>query len=126
MVDDLKALQREFASSADVVLVYITEAHAQNEWPIGSRLKYNQPIKLEERAQIARDFVAATGATLPIYLDVLGDPEFGDNPFEIKFAAWPIRTYLVFKNQLTFIGMPDKGSFSLREFKNAIREASKP
>jgi len=86
------------------VIVYISEAHAQDEWPIRSG-RYNQsngpvcltqPKATEERAALAREFgsrfgagaIGAGGARL------LVDPLPGE-PFEGRYAAWPIRYYVM-------------------------------
>ena len=36
-VEDIVKLAREFDSRADFLMVYIAEAHAADEWPVGNR-----------------------------------------------------------------------------------------
>lgn len=94
----LNKMYSDFKDVANFVVCYIEEAHAQDEWPIGSVLKYNQPKTLDERCQIASDFVKvftvcsgrwgrkssfclqATGCQLPIVVDYL------DNAFESTYS----------------------------------------
>lgn len=66
-------------------ILYITEAHASDEWPIGSRYNYKQPQTVQERSEIARDFVRGFGVRLPVFVDDV------DNAFETTYAAWPLR-----------------------------------
>ena len=36
-VEDIVKLAREFDSRADFLMVYLAEAHAADEWPVGNR-----------------------------------------------------------------------------------------
>jgi len=76
-------------ATADFVVVYITEAHAQDEWPIGDPLKINQPVTDAERVGIARQFAADYDLQLPVLVDPVA------NHFEQAYAAWPIRFYVL-------------------------------
>ena len=41
-MQDILKLAREFDSRADFLMVYIAEAHAADEWPVGNPIRYNQ------------------------------------------------------------------------------------
>jgi len=77
----------------DFVVVYITEAHAQDEWPIGDPLKINQPVTDAERVGIARQFAEDYDLQLPVLVDLVA------NHFEEAYAAWPIRFYVLEEGQ---------------------------
>lgn len=66
---------------ANLVAVYITEAHAQNDWPISSArftpdrqpVIVNQPCTSEQRIQLARDFVSKYAFRVPMLVDPIGN-----------------------------------------------------
>jgi hypothetical protein len=83
------------ARRADVALVYISEAHARDEWPVGNPLRIAQPATTAERCAIARRLLretaaaaAAAAAGVAVYVD--GAEE---NGFDEAFHAWPTRFY---------------------------------
>ncbi|CAF5221074.1 unnamed protein product, partial [Rotaria magnacalcarata] len=53
----------------DMITVYIEEAHAVDEWPIGSRICYVQPKCDADRIHIANDFIKATEYRIPLLID---------------------------------------------------------
>ena len=88
---------------AQVAIIYIQEAHAQDEWPIDSSrnaapgktsvpVRYRQHADLTARLGAAADFARDYG--LPLHLlPVLADGM--DNAFQTAYAAWPIRWYIL-------------------------------
>lgn len=150
MVPVLHGFHEELARVADFVTVYIEEAHAADEWPIGSRLHYKQPTSIAERAQIVKDFIDATGYKLPIVIDPVfpasssppssssssassdkqeeTSPVEGktlikppqNNPFEKLYAPWPVRFYVIHRGRLLLAAEPMEGSFSLAPVRDAI------
>lgn len=106
----------------DLAIVYITEAHADDEWPISGKYKYNQPITNSERKIVASDFIVQCQAeVLPVYLDPLPG-----NPFENQYASWPIRFY-IFENQgegvvLSYLGMPHECTYDLIALRDWIKQ----
>lgn len=87
----LNALYRTFAGDkVDVRIVYIEEAHATDEWPVGSTLyAYKQTKALSERVAVAAA-TKALGLEAPIVLDV--PPA---NAFSALYCPWPARFYIV-------------------------------
>eukprot|EP01001_Neometanema_parovale_P010725 NODE_6963_length_804_cov_3.505140_g6727_i0.p1 GENE.NODE_6963_length_804_cov_3.505140_g6727_i0~~NODE_6963_length_804_cov_3.505140_g6727_i0.p1 ORF type:complete len:138 (-),score=26.27 NODE_6963_length_804_cov_3.505140_g6727_i0:198-611(-) len=77
--------------SADYCLVYITEAHAQDEWPVGDPLHIQQPVSDAERLGIARQFQRdyKLPSSLPILVDTV------QNHFCDGYTAWPIRFFVI-------------------------------
>jgi hypothetical protein len=49
-------LLRKFMRVAYFLSVYIVEAHAIDEWPVGDPLKITQPLSTAERVGVARMF----------------------------------------------------------------------
>ena len=84
----LEALSRRVLGRAAVALVYVAEAHAGDEWPIGWRCSIPQTSgNAAARAAAAALFVAETGSTLPMALDT------PDDAFDAAYASWPLRAY---------------------------------
>ncbi|CAF1540888.1 unnamed protein product [Rotaria magnacalcarata] len=104
----------------DMVTVYIEEAHAVDEWPIGSRICYTQPKRDNDRIRIANDFIKATDYRIPLLID----PVSKKNPFSQVYSPWPIRFYVIDRmKKFSYIAQPIQGSFSLQSIKNALDEA---
>lgn len=87
--------------------VYIVEAHAIDEWPVGDPLKVTQPRTISERCGVARAFVDEYKLRPPMIVDQI------DNNFSEQYAAWPVRFYVAQKQNdhdawtLVFKGQPD-------------------
>ena len=76
------------AGRGAVALVYLAEAHASDEWPIGWRHAIAQTSgDAAARAAAAALFVAEQGVTLPLALDT------ADDAFDAAYAAWPLRAF---------------------------------
>jgi Iodothyronine deiodinase len=109
-----------YRDRANLLTIYIEEAHALDEWPIGSRIAYAQPKSDADRLSIAQDFIAATGYRLPM----LVDPVSRANPFSRLYAPWPIRFYIIDQHDtFSFIAAPVGCSFSLNEISQALDAA---
>jgi len=96
----MNTMQNTFASEVDFLGVYISEAHASDEWPLGVKYVYEQPKELKTRLQIAKEFVDKFKVKLPMLVDTM------DNEFDSHFASWPERFYIVKNNQLVLVGEP--------------------
>jgi len=92
------------------VLVYICEAHAEDEWPIGAPVvAVNQHKTVEQRAKACADCLDALGAKLPTVLDSM------ENEFNDLYAAWPLRFYLIDNGVIEHIAMPTQGAYDMTE-----------
>lgn len=95
-------------------MIYISEAHAQDEWPIGSSVKYNQTKSFEDRRKAASEcHQALKMKPLSMFIDVpLNGACEGD--FENKYAPWPIRMYLIdATKKILHIADPQAAAFTL-------------
>ena len=73
--------------------MYISEAHAKNEWPVGDPVKVDQPIVLSERLKIASDF--RDFYDFPDDFNIVVDnPD--SNQFDTLYSCWPTRFYGVY------------------------------
>jgi hypothetical protein len=122
----LASLKREFAGRARVLLIYIAEAHAADEWPInsarcaGPRNSVAAPTSLAERRAVAARMCSALPAltTLPLLVDGL------DDAFLRTFAAWPVRLYGVRRGVLERIGQPQDAAVELPPFREWLLEVA--
>jgi Iodothyronine deiodinase len=88
--------------------VYILEAHANDEWPVGSQqFDYQQATTMEMRAKAASDFKNNLGVTAPVVLDNV------DNTFEKAYAPWPFRFFVVQSGRILMKPTPIDGTYDL-------------
>jgi len=72
-----------------VICVYIDEAHACDEWPLGTIECVKKPKTQEERISIAQYFVDKYQLKIPLLVDNM------KNSFDSVYAAWPERWYIL-------------------------------
>lgn len=96
----MNTLQEQFAGVVDFLGVYISEAHAQDEWPLGVKFCYNQPRSIDTRLNIAKQFISDFDFKIPMLADTM------DNEFDANFAAWPERFYIVENGKMAMVGVP--------------------
>ena len=66
----LSALQTQYGDRCVFLSVYIAEAHAADEWPVGARISFcDQPRQLGQRVALAASFVQKYDFTLPMVVD---------------------------------------------------------
>jgi hypothetical protein len=93
---------KQFGDRVQLLAVYISEAHAADEWPVGKAIScVNQPKSIEERVQVAKRFVAKHDYQIPMLVDNM------DNTFLTTFAPWPYRYYAIHNGRLVFKAQPD-------------------
>jgi len=104
----------EFKDKVGFLTVYITEAHTQDEWPMGDDILLDcQPTEMGERCQVAREFVENTNYMMPLAVDTM------DNHFDEHFGAWPVRFFIAQNNVLVYKAQPNnEHSYDLHEIKN--------
>jgi len=129
----LKSLATEFAGRAQFTMAYITEAHAQDVWPIsssrfahdGDAVLVSTPQTTAERCQLASNFARDYG--LESWLPVVVDPI--ENPFEQSYAPWPIRFYVLSQGQDGVVKValklqPQGASYDLAEVRRFLMETT--
>jgi len=77
------------------------EAHAADEWPLGTKVVVNQHKTVQERIEAAKQLQKNYSVTMPVVVDDI------DNPFHEAYAAWPERYYIVdAESKLASIAVP--------------------
>jgi len=85
----LTKLASEFNNRAHILVIYISEAHACDEWPLGSFTCIKQHKTISQRLNAANEFVKKSGFTLPIYADDI------TNEFDKTYSSWPERYVII-------------------------------
>lgn len=88
-------LYEKFSSLINIVIIYISEAHANDEWPISFSNQTNQHKNLNERVQAAKQ-IDIHG--LPLFVD-----SFDKDNFQERYSAWPERAFIIENNILKYI-----------------------
>lgn len=94
--------------------VYISEAHATDEWPVGHNVVVEQPKTTSERIELAEKKLAELGVG-DEFICLVDLAE--ENSFHKAYACWPIRWYTVAPNtrQLSTIAQPRCSGYDMRE-----------
>ena len=89
----IEELQEKYSDIANFVIVYIKEAHPDDEWQMESNEEsgviYSQPKSTEERRELARAFIDQMDVQTETLLDDI------DNTAMACYAAWPERLYII-------------------------------
>jgi len=96
------------------VFVYIAEAHAADEWPVGHSVCINQPKSTTERVAVAQQKLADLGVGEE-FVCLVDSAE--ENSFHATYACWPFRWYTVeaMSHRLTTIAQPRHSGYDVRE-----------
>merc|ERR1711998_799091 len=91
---------------AAVAMVYIAEAHARDEWPVGDAISFcNQPKSMQARFELARALQCEKGLAVPVLVDTMEDT------FLKEMAPWPLRFYVVQDGKLLWKAQPKESCF---------------
>jgi len=93
-------MAKTFVDVADFLIIYIAEAHASDEWPLGKCTDICQHKTKKERLKAANYFCTSRQCEIPILVDTM------INEFDLTYAAWPERFYIINNGLMEFIGMP--------------------
>ena len=89
----LEELRKKYREQANFLIVYIKEAHPEDEWQMESNLKqgvvFKQPKTMGERVEMVRTFVSKMEVETPTLIDDIS------NPANACYAAWPERIYII-------------------------------
>ncbi len=92
----IEELSVKYKDVAHFVIVYVKEAHAEDEWQTATNeetgVVYAQPTNIDERRELARAFVDQMDVDTETLLDDI------DNTAMACYAAWPERLYVIDTN----------------------------
>jgi len=81
-------LKQTYAHKAHFISIYLAEAHANDEWPLGKKVCITKHKTIEERINVAKNFQTEYNFELPILVDEI------ENTFDYHYGAWPERYYM--------------------------------
>jgi len=95
-------MNQKYSQRVVFLAVYITEAHAKDEWPCGKTLSFcEQPKSTEQRRKLALIAQQKIQIKFPMLVDTI------ENDFEKSYASWPFRFYGFSHGKLDFKAQPD-------------------
>jgi len=110
----MHSLLDKYSKYVNFLVVYIAEAHAINEWPLGDFCVVNQPKTIEERITIAKQFVQDYEFRLPLVVDTMS------NEFDLSYSVWPDRFFIVKENKFSLIGKPSDRGYNRNQIEDWI------
>jgi len=120
-VPQLNQLYHDFTDRVAFRMIYIAEAHALDEWPMGDGYpgsEYQaipQPKSVEERCGVAKFFRSEISCDLPMVID---GP---DDLFEKKYSVWPLRFYIIHRGKIVYKAQPtDSYRYSVAELRDKV------
>jgi len=99
-VEFLNHLHSEFRDNVEFLMVYIREAHASDEWPLGKTKCVPQHKTLQDRIAVASELIEKYGFTMKVVVDSM------DNQFNNNFHVWPERYFLFSGYNLEYVSKP--------------------
>ncbi len=99
------------ASQIDIVFVYIKEAHACDEWKLGTRVEIPQHKTLQERINAAK--LLQEQLHLPQEIQIYCDGM--DNQFKEQYCCWPMRWLLIRNEIMLQMNEPVDALYSTKE-----------
>jgi len=102
-------MMKRFHGQADFIIVYIAEAHPNDEWKLGGKNQpdISQPKSIEERISAAKIVGQKVDYPVDIYVDQL------DNKANRAFGAIPERLAIVMNNKVEWIGGDGPFNYSI-------------
>jgi len=92
----------KYAKDVQVLSIYVRETHPSDGWEFpGNSVCYLRPTTLEERANIANDFIVREKASgIDLWLDQM------DNSAALLYKAEPERLYIIREEKIVYVGGP--------------------
>ena len=98
-------------------MIYISEAHAIDVWPIGESagtLNYKHK-NIKDRSKCANKFMKTFDFNIPIFLDNM------DEQFETETSAWPFRYFVTKGTKFHFIPNPYDSTYDIIELFDILK-----
>lgn len=115
----MKRLYEDTRETVQWLFVYILEAHASDEWPIGSSVVIPQHKTIADRADACAMSHRSLALDIPVVLDSI------DNSFNRTYAAWPFKFYLIDNGIIEYIPVLSDASYDEMEIVKWLRSKTK-
>lgn len=110
--------QERYKDKIDFLFIYILEAHASDEWPLGNHVEIEQHKTLEERVKAAKTFVERYSFTYPVVVDSI------KNDFNENYSVWPERWFILHKGEIKHVSYPTDRGHSREDMEHALKQWS--
>jgi hypothetical protein len=114
MLPNILALVDEWKDRVDFTCVYIQEAHASDEWPIGKKCAVLQATSIDMRISMAQTLQREMDIGMRLVVDSM-ELSSGNANFETAYASWPFRFWCVVQGVVTFKAMPREATYHLAD-----------
>jgi len=95
--------QYKLSGIADFLAVYIQEAHAADEWPVGKNISFcDQHKTLTDRCSLAK---GVNAGEISVLVDNM------NNDFQTKYSSWPFRFYILYNDRIALKGQPSESTY---------------
>ncbi len=92
-------LQETYKAKLNLIVIYISEAHAKDEWPISHKNQTKQHRNLAERIAAAKQILKEYPRLRSrVFVD-----SFDKENYENEFCGWPERAYLLRNNKIKYL-----------------------
>jgi len=116
-VDLVHSLQAQLEGVALFLTIYIAEAHAQDQWPLGQHVCVLQHKDVDERRHIAGAFCETVDYKIHMVVDDIS------NNFMNAYWGHPERFYIINEGKLALKAQPtDDGWYIYEDIPNWISE----
>ncbi len=107
----------------NIIVIYISEAHAVDEWNLSRKFSINQHKTVEERAAVARKYIKENERYKSVTFNMYVDSVENDKSFEKTYKTWPERGFVVNKNKIEYIawGEPNNIIYWIRDIGDFIQ-----
>jgi len=95
-INQLNSWSTTYGDKINLIVIYISEAHADDEWPISNVIKINQTTDINKRIEVAKKYLS--DSKFNIYVD-----NCSKNNYETLYAGWPERGYIILDNKIKLI-----------------------
>ena len=111
---------RDFGAKADFLTIYVSEAHASDEWALpdaegaGDLIPSGvlQPRSLAARCELARQFAERNPVVGRLVVDTM------TNEASERYAAWPERLYVIVDGVVVYKGGPGPFGYVLADVRS--------
>jgi len=93
-------MAEHFQEVADFLVIYISEAHPKDAWPLGKHVEIESHKNINDRIGAAKFYQQKFGLRIPMLVDTM------ENQFDKNYASWPERFYIIINNQIHYMGLP--------------------
>jgi len=99
-VGSIHALLNKFRDQVNSLTVYIKEAHAIDQWPLGNEVVISQHKNVEERINAAKLFQQNTNYLGPLVIDTM------ENTVNDTYAMWPEKAFIILDGKISYLSPP--------------------